>query len=109
MKIKTAWAIRSLALCLLFNLAFTAVIFYMASGLIDASHQWVSALSASGAPAMAANALMALGGLKALIAQTRGWLKPCFPSWPRRSLCLCGFSFSWPEAGRYEGSRSKVK
>ncbi len=76
MKTKTAWAIRSLALCFLFNLAFAAVIFYMASRVIDASHQWVSALGASGAPALPANALMALGGLSALIAQTNGWLKP---------------------------------
>ncbi|MDA8305226.1 MAG: hypothetical protein M0Z81_00100 [Deltaproteobacteria bacterium] len=74
MKIKTVWAIQSLALCLLFNLVFTAVIFYMASRVIDASHQWVSALSASWTPAMPANVHKALGGLTDLIAQTRGHL-----------------------------------
>ncbi len=76
MKIKTAWAIQSLALCLLFNLAFTAVIFYMAGRVIDASLLWVSALRASLAPAMSANAHEALGGLSALIAQARGYLGP---------------------------------
>ncbi|MDR3553189.1 MAG: hypothetical protein P4L55_00405 [Syntrophobacteraceae bacterium] len=75
MKIKTAWAIQSLALCVLFNLVFTVVIFYMASGLIDASHQWVSALGAS-APAMPADVHKALDGLHTLIVQTRGWLIP---------------------------------
>lgn len=75
MKIKTAWAVQSLTLCFLFNLAFTALIFYMASRFIDASQQWVSALGASGAPAMTANAHTALGGLSALITQARGWLK----------------------------------
>ena len=76
MKIKTAWALQSLALCFLFNLAFAAVIFYMASKVMDASHQWVSALGASGAPALSENAHLALGGLSALIARTSGWLKP---------------------------------
>lgn len=76
MKIKTAWAFQSLALCFLFNLAFTAVMFYMTSRIIDASQQWISALSASGAHAMPADALTALGGLTALIVQARGWLKP---------------------------------
>ncbi|MDR3566625.1 MAG: hypothetical protein P4L43_01210 [Syntrophobacteraceae bacterium] len=74
MKIKTAWAIRSLALCIFFNLAFTAVVIYMAGRVIDASHQWVCALGASGAPVLSAKALEAVGGLKALIAQTRGRL-----------------------------------
>lgn len=77
MKIKTAWAVQSLALCLLFNLAFTAVIFYMARRVIDASLLWVSALGVSSvAPAMSANAHEALGGLSALIAQARGYLGP---------------------------------
>jgi hypothetical protein len=75
MKIKTAWAIQSLALCVLFNLVFTMVIFYMASGLINASHQWVSALGAS-APAMPADVHKALDGLNTLIAQTRAGLMP---------------------------------
>ena len=74
MKIKTAWALQSLALCLLFNLAFAAVIFYMARSVIDAANQWVLALGASGAPVLPANALAAVAGLKALVARTGGYL-----------------------------------
>lgn len=72
MKIKTAWAIQSMALCFLFNLVFTVVIFYMASRLMDASHQWLLALGASGAHATPANAHTAVLGLSTLIAQARG-------------------------------------
>ncbi len=74
MKIKTAWAIRSLGLCVLFNLAFTALVFHMASGVINGSQQWVSALGASLKPAMPADIHMAFGGLSAIIARSRAWL-----------------------------------
>lgn len=74
MKIKTAWAIQSLVLCFFFNLAFTVVIFYMANRIMEASNEWVSALTGPGAPALQGNVHMALGGLGTLIAQVRGYL-----------------------------------
>ena len=76
MKIKTAWAFQSLVLCMLFNLVFAAVILYMASGLIDASRQWIAALGASLPAGASPNAHAALVGLSALIAQAHGWVKP---------------------------------
>ncbi|MGC8495211.1 MAG: hypothetical protein ACP5SH_26130 [Syntrophobacteraceae bacterium] len=76
MKIKTAWAFQSLALCIVFNVVFAAVILYMASGLIDASRQWIAALGASLPSGVSPNAHAALVGLSALIAQARGWVKP---------------------------------
>ncbi len=76
MKIKTAWAFQSLALCVVFNLVFAAVILYMASGLIDASRQWIAALGASLPSGASPSAHAALVGLSVLIAQASGWVKP---------------------------------
>jgi len=74
MKIKIAWAIQSLFLCLLFNLAFAAVIFFMADRIVEALNVWVSPLTGPGASALPGNLHMALGGLWNFIVQVRGYL-----------------------------------
>ncbi|MGC9196668.1 MAG: hypothetical protein ACP5IL_14625 [Syntrophobacteraceae bacterium] len=76
MKIKTGWALESLALCLLFNLSFAAVIFYMSHRLIDGCRQWMAALGATFKPSMPAEVHRAFDGLSALITQASGRLLP---------------------------------
>jgi len=72
MKIKIAWAIQSLFLCLLFNLAFAAVIFFMADRILEALNEWVSPLTGPGAPALPDDLHMAVGSLVNFIVQLRG-------------------------------------
>jgi len=72
MKIKIAWAIQSLFLCLIFNLAFAAVIFFMADRILEALHEWVSPLTGPGAPALPDDLQMAVGSLVNFIVQLRG-------------------------------------
>src|SRR5208282_5226754 len=72
MKIKIAWAIQSLFLCFLFNLAFAAVIFFMADRILEALHEWVSPLTGPGAPALPDDLHMAVGSLVNFIVQLRG-------------------------------------
>jgi hypothetical protein len=78
MKIRTAWAIQSFFLCFLFNLAFTAVIFFMANRILEASNEWVSPLTGPGAPALPDNVHMALGNFATLLVQARGYLTAVF-------------------------------
>lgn len=68
------WAIQSFLLCVLFNLAFTAFIFFMADKTLGALNEWVSPLTGPGAPALPHDAQTALGGLGTLMAQVRGYL-----------------------------------
>jgi hypothetical protein len=72
MKIKTVWALESLALCFLFNLAFAAVIFYMNHRLIEACRQWIAALGTTLKPSMPAEAHKAFDGLSTFITQASG-------------------------------------
>jgi hypothetical protein len=74
MKIKTVWAIQSLFLCFLFNLAFAAVIFFMADRTMEALNEWVSPLTGSDVPALPDDLHMALGSFGNFIAQVRGYL-----------------------------------
>jgi hypothetical protein len=74
MKIKTVWAIQSFFLCFFFNLAFAAVIFFMADRILEALNEWVSPLTGPGAPALPDDLHMALGSFWNLIAQVRGYL-----------------------------------
>lgn len=74
MKIKMAWAIQSFFLCFLFNLAFAAVIFFMADRILGALSEWVSPLMGPGAPVLPDDLHMALGGLGTLVVQIRGYL-----------------------------------
>jgi hypothetical protein len=74
MKIKTAWAIQSLFLCFLFNLAFVAVIFFMADRILEALNEWILPLTGSGAPALPDDLHVALGSLGNFMAQVRGYL-----------------------------------
>ncbi len=74
MKIKLAWAIQSFFLCFLCNLAFAAVIFFMADRILQGLHEWVLPLTGSGAPALPDDLHMALGGLRNFIVQVRGYL-----------------------------------
>lgn len=74
MKIKIAWAIQSFFLCFLCNLAFAAVIFFMADRILGGLNEWVSPLSRPGAPAMPDDLHMALGSFGNFIVQLRGYL-----------------------------------
>ncbi|MGA2025937.1 MAG: hypothetical protein ABSH17_02580 [Syntrophobacteraceae bacterium] len=74
MKIKIAWAIQSFFLCFLCNLAFAAVIFFMADRILQGLHEWVLPLTGPGAPALPDDLHMALGGLGNFIVQLRGYL-----------------------------------
>ncbi|MFZ0944546.1 MAG: hypothetical protein WB930_07615 [Syntrophobacteraceae bacterium] len=74
MKIKIAWAIQSFFLCFLCNLAFAAVIFFMADRILQGLHEWVSPLTGPGAPALPDDLHLALGGLWNFIVQVRGHL-----------------------------------
>ena len=74
MKIKIAWAIQSFFLCFLCNLAFAAVIFFMADRILQGLLEWVSPLSGPGAPALPDDLHMAMGGLGNFIVQVRGYL-----------------------------------
>ena len=74
MKIKIAWAIQSFLLCFLCNLAFAAVIFFMADRILEAFNEWVSPLTGPGAPALPDDLHLALGGLWNFIVQVRGHL-----------------------------------
>jgi len=72
MKIKTAWGIQSLFLCLLFNLAFAAVIFFMADRILDALNEWVSPFIGPGGPELPADMRMGLAGLMSFMLGIRG-------------------------------------
>ncbi|SPF34939.1 exported hypothetical protein [Syntrophobacter sp. SbD1] len=74
MKIKTAWAIQSFFLCLLFNLAFSAVIFFMADRIMEALNEWVSPLSGPGGPALPEDLKMALASFDTFVVQVRGYM-----------------------------------
>ncbi len=74
MKIKIAWAFQSFFLCFLFNLAFAAVIFFMANRILQGLHEWVSPLTGAGAPALPDDMHKALAGLWNFIVQVRGYL-----------------------------------
>ena len=76
MKIKMAWAIQSFCLCFLFNLAFAAVIFFMADRILEALNVWVSPLMGPGAPALPEDLQMALGSFGTFVVQVRGYLIP---------------------------------
>ncbi len=78
MKIKMAWAIQSFFLCFLFNLAFAAVIFFMADRILEALTEWVSPLTGPGAPALPDDLQMALGSFGNFMAQVRGYLMAVF-------------------------------
>ena len=74
MKIKIAWAIQSFFLCFLCNLAFAAVIFFMADRILQGLNQWVSPLTGPGAPSLPDDLHMALGGFGNFVVQIRGYL-----------------------------------
>ncbi len=71
MKIKIAWAIQSFFLCFLFNLAFAAVLFYMADRILGAVNAWVSPFAGPGGPALPDDVHTALGGLGTFVIQAR--------------------------------------
>ena len=106
MKIKTAWAIQSFFLCFLFNLAFAAVIFFMADRVLEALNEWVSPLTGPGAPALPDDLQMALGSFGNFVVQVRGYLMTVLPLWLRRLHCFYGFFFFSPEAGKSGGQGS---
>jgi len=76
MKTKITWAIQSFFLCLLFNLAFTAVIFFMADRILEALNEWILPLTGSGGPALPDEARTALGSFRNFAVQIRGYLIP---------------------------------
>ncbi len=76
MKIKTAWAIQSFFLCVFFNLALTAVIFFMADRILGALNEWVLPLTGSGGPALPDDVRMALGSLGTFVVQVRRYPMP---------------------------------
>ncbi|MGA2400778.1 MAG: hypothetical protein ABSG91_03615 [Syntrophobacteraceae bacterium] len=74
MKVKTAWAIQSFFLCFLFNLAFAAVIYFMADRILEALSEWVSPLTGPGVPALQDDLHTALGSLGTFVVQIRGYI-----------------------------------
>jgi hypothetical protein len=74
MKIKTAWAAQSFFLCFLFNLAFAAVVIFMAGGILDSVNDWVSPLAGPGGSELPGEVQTALAALKSFLVQTRGYL-----------------------------------
>jgi hypothetical protein len=74
MRIKTAWAVQSFLLCFVFNLVFSAVIFFMAGRVLDAFTEWVSSLNGAGLTALPEDVHTAFGSLGNLVAQVRGYL-----------------------------------
>jgi len=76
MKFKTAWAIQSFLLCFLFNLAFAAVIFFMADRILEALNEWVSPLMGPGPLALSEDLQMALGSFGTFVVQVRGYVMP---------------------------------
>jgi hypothetical protein len=78
MKIKTAWAIQSFFLCFLCNLAFAAVIFFMAHRILEGLNEWVLPLPEPGATAPPDDLHIALAGLGNFIVQVRGYLPTVF-------------------------------
>jgi hypothetical protein len=76
MKTKITWAIQSFFLCLLFNLALTAVIYFMADKVLGALNEWVLPLTGPGGPALPDDARRALVNFGNFAAQIRGYLMP---------------------------------
>ena len=75
MKIKSAWAIQSLFLCFLFNIAFTAVICFLGYKTLDALNEWISPLSSLEGAALPEDVHTALGNFSTVIAQAQGYVK----------------------------------
>lgn len=115
MKIKTAWAIQSLFLCLLLNMAFAAVIFFMADRIVEALNEWVSPLTGPGAPAVPDDLHMALGGFGNFIAQVREYLMAVLAALASAfTLLLWFFLFlaggrQIRRAGEWAGSSSEIE
>jgi hypothetical protein len=74
MKIKIAWTIQSFFLCFLFNLAFAAVIFFMADRVLEALNEWVSPFAGSGGPDLPEDVRVGLAGLGSFVVQIRGYM-----------------------------------
>jgi len=74
MKIKIAWGIQSFFLCFIFNLAFTAVVFFMADRVLEALNEWVSPFAGPGGPELPADVQMGLAGLRSFFVQIRGYM-----------------------------------
>ena len=76
MKTKISWAIQSFFLCFLFNLAFTAVLFFMADKVLGALNEWVLPLTGPAGPALGDDARAALSSFGNFEVQVRGYLMP---------------------------------
>ncbi len=82
MKIKMAWAIQSFFLCFLFNLAFAAVIFFMADRILEALNEWVSPLIGTGRACPAGGFTHGAWRLRDFCrSDTRIPDAPCLPLW----------------------------
>ena len=91
MKTKITWAIQSFLLCFLFNLAFTAIIYFMADRILEALNEWVSPLTGPGGPVLTDDARMALGSFGNFAVQARGYLLPVLAALSSAFMLLLWF------------------
>lgn len=108
MKIKITWAFQSFFLCLLFNLAFTAVIFFMADRILEALNEWVLPLTGPGGPALPDDARMALGSFGNFAAQVRGYLIPVLAALSSAFTLLLWFFLFLAGGGQIRKARERA-
>lgn len=76
MKPKGAWAVQSLAICIVCNAVFAAMIFMMSDKILSGFGEWLSPFVAQGGPALPGEVHSALAGLMNFVVQLHGYLLP---------------------------------
>ncbi len=97
MKIKVAWAFQSFFLCFFFNMAFAAVIFFMADGIIKGLNDWISPLT--GATALPEELRATLNNFGTFTHEMRGYLIPALAALTS-SITLLLWFFIYLAGGR---------
>jgi hypothetical protein len=76
MKIKRAWAVQSLVICVVFNAVLAGLIFLMADKILDGLNEWVSPFVKPGAPNLPDDICSALSNVGNFLMQLRQYLAP---------------------------------
>ena len=76
MKTKIAWAVQSFLLCFAFNLAFAAVVFFMAGKVLEGLNDWVSTLAGPGGAGLPEDLRTVLAGFGTFLVQLRRYMLP---------------------------------
>ncbi len=107
MKIKRAWTVQSLFICIVFNGVLAGLIFLMANKILDGLSEWVTPFMKPGAPNVPDEVRSALNSLSVFLGELRQYLAPALAAMSGAVTILLWFCIAL--VGRRQINRAAVQ